>query len=434
MNDFERCLNVLLDGGVEFVIIGGMAMYAHGSAQLTRDLDICYERSRENIERLAAALSPCHPRLRGVREEVPFRFDASTVTNGMNFTLTTDLGDLDLIGEVAGLGQYSSVRASSITLELFGRSCRVLSLDGLILAKRATGRSRDAAALPELEALRELTCQATAATRGRASSSVPIAAAGSVAARVLTEPSGAAVRLVINRPPLNILDLDTILELNSRLTAAFKEEGIRLVEIRGAGEKAFSAGVEVGDHLPDRAPEMLREFHALIRTVLYAPCTVLAAVRGHCLGGGMELALACDFAVASEDARFGQPEIKVGAFPPVAAVLLPRLIPEKRAIEMILTGESITAGEAHRMGLVNRVVPPSELEQEVEKFSAALLAQSSKVTALARKATRLGLRGSFEAALRESERIYLEELLPTEDAVEGLRAFLEKRTPRWKGK
>ena len=261
-----------------------------------------------------------------------------------------------------------------------------------------------------------------------------IAGADSVAARILSERSGAVARLVINRPPLNILDLDTIRSMSSWLAAVLKKGGVRLVEIRGTGEKAFSAGAEVRDHFPDRAPEMLREFHALIRAVLYAPCPVLAVVRGHCLGGGMELAMACDFIVASEDARFGQPEIKVGAFPPVAAALLPRLIPEKKALELILTGEPITAEEAQRLGLVNRLAPVAELDDEVARFSRLLLAQSAPVMTLAHKAARLGSRVTFESALRESERIYLEELIPTADAQEGLRAFLEKRPPAWKNK
>jgi cyclohexa-1,5-dienecarbonyl-CoA hydratase len=255
---------------------------------------------------------------------------------------------------------------------------------------------------------------------------------GEVAACILSEKKGAVARLVINRPPLNILDLDTIGQLNSQLGAACKAEGVRLVEIRGAGERAFSAGVNVRDHLQDRAPQMLREFHSLIRAVLYAPCLVLAVVRGHCLGGGMELALACDFILASDDARFGQPEIKVGAFPPLAVVLLPRLIPEKKALELILTGEPITAEEGQRLGLVNRVVRSAELESEVSRFSGLLLAQSASVTMLARKAARLAPQAPLESALRESERIYLEHLLSTEDVSEGLRAFLEKRPPVWK--
>lgn len=255
-----------------------------------------------------------------------------------------------------------------------------------------------------------------------------------IAATVLLERRGAVARLVLNRPPLNILDLATLGELNSRLAAILQDSSVRLVEIRGAGEKAFSAGTDIRDHLPERAPEMLRQFHALIRAVLYAAHPTLAVVRGNCLGGGMELAMACDFIVASTDARFAQPEIKLGAFPPVAAALLPRLISEKKALEMILTGEPVSGEEAGRMGLVNRVVSAEALEGEVEKFANSLLSRSPKISRLARKATRLGSRQAFESALREAERIYLEELLLTEDAAEGLRAYLEKRPPVWKGK
>lgn len=257
--------------------------------------------------------------------------------------------------------------------------------------------------------------------------------AGTSSAKVLVERRGAVTRLVLSRPPLNILNIETARKLHSKLGAALAESGVRLIEIRGAGEKAFSAGAEVREHLPKQAPEMLREFHALIRAVLYASLPTLAVVRGHCLGGGMELALACDFILASAEARFGQPEIKLAAFPPVAAALLPRLIPEKKALEMILTGEPISAEEAGRLGLVNRVVAAQDLDAEVEKFSVAMLALSSEAVRLARKVTRLGARERFESALRESERIYLEELLATEDAEEGVRAYLEKRPPKWKG-
>jgi cyclohexa-1,5-dienecarbonyl-CoA hydratase len=146
----------------------------------------------------------------------------------------------------------------------------------------------------------------------------------------------------------------------------------------------------------------------------------------------MELAMACDFILAASSAKFGQPEIKVGAVPPVAAILLPKLIAEKIALEIILTGEPITGEEALRLGLVNRAVPEAGLEEEAEKFSGQLLKQSPAIVALARKTTRLESRQAFEAALRETERIYLEELIHTEDAAEGIQAFLEKRPPKWK--
>ncbi|MGO9272356.1 MAG: hypothetical protein ACLQOO_19360 [Terriglobia bacterium] len=156
MTDFERSLMVLVDGGVELVVIGGAAMWLRGSAYLTRDLDVCYGRSRENIQRLVTALAPFGPRLRGAPIDLPFRLDVPTVTRGLNFTLTTELGDLDLLGEVAGIGTYHEALASSTVLEILGRLCPVLSLDGLIKTKRTAGRQKDLLVLPELEALREI--------------------------------------------------------------------------------------------------------------------------------------------------------------------------------------------------------------------------------------------------------------------------------------
>lgn len=241
--------------------------------------------------------------------------------------------------------------------------------------------------------------------------------------------------LTIQRPPLNVLDTATIRELRERMVDLWGDKAessaVRLVEIRGSGDRAFSAGVEIRDHFPARAAEMLNEFHALIRSVLRAPCPVAAIVRGYCLGGGMELALACDFILAAEGASFGQPEIRVGAFPTVASVLLPRLIPEKKAVEMILTGEGMSAQEAARFGLVNRLARADEFDAEVTRFEEALLARSTTVMALALRAVRMRRLEGFAAALRETERIYLQELLPTKDATEGLQAFVEKRAPRW---
>ncbi|HEV2348700.1 MAG TPA: hypothetical protein VG028_02530 [Terriglobia bacterium] len=156
MNFFERTLINLFEGGVNFVVIGGVAISAHGSAHVTFDLDICYDRSPENILRLVDGLKPCHPRLRGAPAELPFLFDSETIRRGLNFTLTTDPADINLLSEVAGIGHYKEALARSTTLELFGRPCHVLSLEGLIAAKRAAGRPRDLAVLPELEALHEL--------------------------------------------------------------------------------------------------------------------------------------------------------------------------------------------------------------------------------------------------------------------------------------
>jgi len=141
---------------VEFVIIGGMAAVAQGSAYLTLDLDLCYSRKRENLEKLAEALGSFQPRLRGAPPDLPFCLDAATLRSGMNFTLSTNLGDLDILGEVSGLGGYAEALLFSEEIELYGMRCRVLTLEGLIKSKKAAGRTKDLMLLPELEALVEI--------------------------------------------------------------------------------------------------------------------------------------------------------------------------------------------------------------------------------------------------------------------------------------
>lgn len=257
------------------------------------------------------------------------------------------------------------------------------------------------------------------------------AGAGTISA-VRVETRQGVVCLTIDKPPLNILDLEAMGQLRKTLEDALSHPAVLLVEIHGSA-KAFCAGVEIRDHFPDRAAAMLGEFHALVRTVLYARVPVIAAVQGFCLGGGMELALAADFVVAADDATFGQPEIRVGCFAPVASVLLPCLVPEKKALELLLTAKTVSGIEAERLGLVNRAAPASELDAAIDGLRRELLNKSPAVLALARKAARLNSRAGFEAALREAERIYIDELLKTEDATEGLQAFLQKREPKWKG-
>ena len=152
----EETLRVLYDAGVEFVLIGGAAMNLQGSAYVTQDLDFCYARSKGNMQALARALEPYHPRLRNAPEDLPFFFDAKTIERGLNFTLSTDLGPLDFLGEVAGLGNYEAVKSQSDTLDIFGLDHRVLSIPGLIASKRAAGRPKDLAAVVELEGLLDL--------------------------------------------------------------------------------------------------------------------------------------------------------------------------------------------------------------------------------------------------------------------------------------
>lgn len=154
--NLEETIRALYEAGVEFVVIGGAAMGLQGSAHLTKDIDICYERTPKNMERLARSLEPYHPVLREAPTSVPFCFDAKTIASGLNFTLSTDLGDLDLLGEVSGLGFFRDVLAMSESMPIAEMSCRVLSLAGLIKAKIAAGRPRDLYVLPELRALEEL--------------------------------------------------------------------------------------------------------------------------------------------------------------------------------------------------------------------------------------------------------------------------------------
>lgn len=152
----EALVGLLADGDVEFVVVGGLAAVVHGSAYVTHDVDVCYGRSATNVERLCEALGPVHPTLRGAPKGLPFRLDPPTVAAGLNFTLDTDLGALDILGEVQGLGAYPGVAEHSETVDLFGRSVRVLTLEALIRAKRAAGRRKDLLLIPELEALLEL--------------------------------------------------------------------------------------------------------------------------------------------------------------------------------------------------------------------------------------------------------------------------------------
>jgi hypothetical protein len=155
MTNFEAALHALDEASVNFIIVGAYAAYAHGSNQLTRDLDICYERTADNIKRLVRALAPLHPRLRGAPENISFVFDDRTLSQGMNFTLQTDLGDIDLFGELSGIGSFSELAQDAVSVNLHGKSFKVASLDAIIRSKKAAARPKDLLALKELEAIRE---------------------------------------------------------------------------------------------------------------------------------------------------------------------------------------------------------------------------------------------------------------------------------------
>ncbi len=237
-------------------------------------------------------------------------------------------------------------------------------------------------------------------------------------------------RVTLNRPPLNVLDLAAARELGGVLEHVKRMGRLCCVVLRASG-KAFCAGVDVRDHLPDRGADMLHEFHRACRLLLDLDVPVIAAVHGAALGGGCELTLCCDLVLAAESATFGFPEIKLGVFPPVAAVGLARIAGAHRASELVLTGRVLTAAEAERVGLVSRVTADGELEAAVDGFTQAFVTLSASGLRAAKRALRLGRPRPGAEEIAAAERLYLDELLHHPDAIEGLQSFLEKRPPRW---
>ncbi|RME48549.1 MAG: enoyl-CoA hydratase [Chloroflexi bacterium] len=248
---------------------------------------------------------------------------------------------------------------------------------------------------------------------------------------VKLEWSEGMARLVLNRPPLNVLNIPMMRELQAALEEVAADDQAKVVVITGDG-RAFCAGVDVADHTADRVDEMLHLFHAVIRQVMDLEMPVVAALNGAALGGGWELAMACDMVVARDDAKIGQPEIQLAVFPPAAAVLMPRLIGRQRAMELILTGRTITAAEGRQIGLVNQVFPAEEYPSGVDRFVGQLTALSRPVLRLTKRAVKEGLELGVGPALELTEAIYLSELMRLEDPHEGLAAFMEKRKPVWK--
>lgn len=235
-------------------------------------------------------------------------------------------------------------------------------------------------------------------------------------------------QLVIDNPPVNVLRTKWLVEMARAVTSLGEA---RLLLIRGAG-RCFSAGMDIEEHLPQDVAAMLQAARCFFHALWMCECPLLAAVHGNALGGAMELLLLCDFVVAREDAVFGLPEIKVGSYPPLAAVLLPRLLPWPRAAELLLQGRTLSAAEACSWGLVNAVLPADGFDRQVSGYVAKVCALSPAVQRHAKRAMRLG-DDPFER-LAAVEKLYLDELMRTEDAVEGLRAFLEKRAARWVGR
>jgi cyclohexa-1,5-dienecarbonyl-CoA hydratase len=240
-------------------------------------------------------------------------------------------------------------------------------------------------------------------------------------------------RIVLRHAPLNIIDIPMMEELAQALAEVEARSDISVIVVSGEG-KGFSAGVDVAAHTPDKVEAMLLKFHAVIRALVATKKVTIATVHGNCLGGGAELAMVCDIVYTAASARWGFPEIKLGCYPPVACTALAALVGQKCAGELILTGRTISGSEAAAMGLANRAVSDEELTAAVDNTLDELSRLSPGALAVTKKAIYAWDAIHFDKGLARAEKIYLEELMQTADAQEGICAFIEKREPKWTGK
>ena len=251
--------------------------------------------------------------------------------------------------------------------------------------------------------------------------------------RATVEHDGPLARITLSHPPLNVIDFQMMDELLEALRELEQRPEIIAVILSGS-ERAFSAGVDVAVHTPDLIPTMLQKFHSVILALTRFPKITIAEVRGACLGGGAELAMICDMAYTTPDARWGFPEITLGCYPPVACAALAALVGQKRAAELVFTGRTFSGEEAAAWGLANEAHPEGRLQAAVQGTVDYLLKLSPAALAVAKKAFYAWDSIHLDKGLARAEKIYLEELMQTDDAKEGIAAWMEKRKPVWTGK
>jgi cyclohexa-1,5-dienecarbonyl-CoA hydratase len=240
-------------------------------------------------------------------------------------------------------------------------------------------------------------------------------------------------RLSLHHPPLNVIDIPMMEELAEALAEIEAHADVSVIQISGEG-RAFSAGVDVSAHAREKVEAMLTKFHGVICALVATKKVTIASVHDHCLGGGAEVAMVCDVVYTSDSAQWGFPEIKLGCYPPVACTALAALVGQKRAAELILTGRTISGNQAAAMGLATRSVSADKLEKAVNECVDDVLKLSPAALAITKKAVYAWDAVHFDKGLARAEKIYREELIRTADAQEGIRAFMEKRPPRWTGK
>lgn len=251
--------------------------------------------------------------------------------------------------------------------------------------------------------------------------------------RVTLELTAPVALIQFNHPPVNVFDLQMMNEISEALQALESNSGVVAV-VFGGSKRAFSAGVDVAAHTPDKVAGMLQNFHALIGRMVKYPKVTIAEVSGMCLGGGAEFAMMCDLVHTAENATWGFPEITLGCYPPVACAALAALVGQKRAADLILTGRTITGREAAEWGLANQAYSEGGLKDALKSTLDNLLDLSPAVLLLAKKALYAWDSIHLDKGLARAEKIYLEELMQTEDGKEGIKAWLEDRDPMWKGK
>lgn len=248
---------------------------------------------------------------------------------------------------------------------------------------------------------------------------------------IKVETSPGRVDIILNNPPLNVLNIAMMEEISNAVEEAAIDTTLRALVFRTAG-KHFSAGADVAEHQADKVVDMIGAFGRMFRRIAEVPAVTIAAVNGSALGGGCELATFCDIVLASDQAKFGQPEIQLGVLPPVAVVIFPVLIGRNWAMELLTTGKIISAEEAERIGLINHAFPAGEFESSVAEFVEGITSLSAAAVSMTKKAVDLSMYLPVMEGLRQADRAYVEELMSTDDAHEGLAAFLEKRKPEWK--
>jgi len=245
--------------------------------------------------------------------------------------------------------------------------------------------------------------------------------------------SDGIARITFDRPKHNVLNIDMMVEFTTELDMLQTDPSLKCIVILGEG-RSWCAGVEVADHKPEMAPDMIAAFNGIFESIEKIDVPVIAGVHGACLGGGMEVAIACDIVVAAKSATFGQPEIKLGFFPPYAAVRLPQLVGPARAIEVCTTGKRYSAEEVQQMGLVAYVTEDDHFTETVDQIISEIRTSSPLIIRLNKRAVKKHLGLSFAEALDGASDLFLNELMKTEDTQEGIRSFEEKRRPEWKNK